>query len=174
MIWCFCLRIPDTRYIWFDLLSIFPFPVCNNVTMDIDETSVNAVLSLLLAFTKHLLTRHIFYLRFGNSYRLTPVFLPGWQNCCCKHERKRKKLKKTSWRVSFAKESKQEKLIEAILCEDDCKTERHGQFVFCWAVWGGGGKKKHCWILLDQQAWLHFLQCCTLYFAQESKDSKAA
>ena len=62
--------------------------------MDIDETSVNAVLSLLLAFIKHLLTRHLFYLRFGNSYRLTPGFLPGWQKCCCKHERKRKKLKK--------------------------------------------------------------------------------
>ena len=28
-----------------DLVSIFPFPACNNVTMVIDETSVNAVLS---------------------------------------------------------------------------------------------------------------------------------
>ena len=54
----------------YDLLSIFPFPVCNSVTMDIDETSVNAVLSLLLAFIKHLLTRHLFYLRFGNSYTI--------------------------------------------------------------------------------------------------------
>ena len=67
-------------------------------------------------------------------------------------------------RDSFAKEYclNQEKLIEAILCEDDCKTEKHGQFVFCWEVWGKGSKKKHCLILLDQQA--GFIYCNAALF----------
>ena len=48
--------------------------------------------------------------------------------------KKTEKVEEKSRRDSFAKKEyclNQEKLIEAILCEDDCKTERHGQFVFC-------------------------------------------
>ena len=63
-----------------DLLSIFPFQVCDNATMDIDETSVNAVISLLLAFTKHLLTRHIFYLTRDHWFKINTLALA---NACC-------------------------------------------------------------------------------------------
>ena len=127
------------------LLSIFPFPVCSIVTMDIDETSVNAVVSLLLAFIKHLLTRHIFYLRFGNSYRLTLVFLPGWQNCCCKHERKRKKVEKK-------------------------ELKRHGQFVFCWEVWGKGRQEKTLFSWISRPG---FIFCNAALFTLLSKAKTA-
>ena len=159
-----------------DLLSIFPFPVCNSVTMDIDETSVNAVLSLLLAFIKHLLTRHLFYLRFGNSYRLTPGFLPGWQKCCCKHERKRKKLKKKVEETVLQKRVlfKSRKTNWSNLMWRWLQNWKTRSICVLLRSVRKGKQEKTLFDFVGSAGWLHFLQCCTLYFAQQSKDSKAA
>ena len=73
---CFCrenLQIRALRKLWGIILRS---PKASQL---LPPWHLNALISLLLAFTRHLLTRRIFYLRFGNNYKHTPVFLPGWK-----------------------------------------------------------------------------------------------